>query len=140
MTQAVTKTSRARKSSATSKPSGGILWLASPADKDYPAAVAYLGLSYAPKQAKKLVAGLQAATTEQRAAKDIFRASGLPILGSSDHHVQKELSHIQKGDALSPILLVRDEQHGRAVIADGYHRLCAAFELDQDALIPCRIV
>jgi len=35
---------------------------------------------------------------------------------------------------------VRDEAAGKVVIADGYHRLCAVYLFDEDALIPCRIV
>ena len=140
MIQAPANPGGPRRLRAARKPSGGILWLASPADKDFPAAVSYLSLSCATKQAKKLVAALRVAAPEQREAKDIFRASGLPMLGTSDHHVEKELTHIRKGDALSPILLVRDEARGRVVVADGYHRLCAAYAVDQDALIPCRIV
>jgi hypothetical protein len=27
-----------------------------------------------------------------------------------------------------------------AIIADGYHRLCAVYSLNEDALIPCKIV
>jgi len=38
------------------------------------------------------------------------------------------------------ILLVRDKARGRVVIADGYHRLCAVYTFDEDALIPCKIV
>jgi hypothetical protein len=26
------------------------------------------------------------------------------------------------------------------VIADGYHRVCASYHLDEDAAIPCRLV
>ena len=38
------------------------------------------------------------------------------------------------------ILLVRDEPHGKVVIADGYHRLCAVYGFDEDAWIDCKIV
>jgi hypothetical protein len=26
------------------------------------------------------------------------------------------------------------------IIADGYHRLCAVYSIDEDAVIPCKIV
>jgi len=26
------------------------------------------------------------------------------------------------------------------IIADGYHRMCAVYSFDEDALIPCKIV
>jgi hypothetical protein len=35
---------------------------------------------------------------------------------------------------------VRDPARGKVVIADGYHRVCAAYTFDEDALIPCKIV
>ncbi len=42
--------------------------------------------------------------------------------------------------ALSPLLLVRDELNGLVIIADGYHRLCAIYRFDEDAMIFCKIV
>ena len=41
---------------------------------------------------------------------------------------------------LSPLLLVRNSPNGKVIIADGYHRLCAVYFTDEDALIPCKIV
>ena len=73
-------------------------------------------------------------------AKDIFRASGLSLLGISNSHVEKDRQKIQAGKELSPLLLIRDSVNGRVIIADGYHRLCAIYSLDEDALIPCKIV
>jgi hypothetical protein len=34
----------------------------------------------------------------------------------------------------------RDQRNGKLVIADGYHRLCAVYTFDEDAIIPCKIV
>ena len=73
-------------------------------------------------------------------AKDIFRASGLSLLGISNSHVEKDRAQIDKGEALSPLLLVRDEKNRKVVVADGYHRLCAVYQVDEDAWIPCKIV
>ena len=49
---------------------------------------------------------------------------------------------VGRGDRLSPVLLVRgDACTSRVlVIADSYHRVCAAHILDEDAEIPCRLV
>jgi hypothetical protein len=47
---------------------------------------------------------------------------------------------IKKGIALSPILLVRSSANGKVIIADGYHRLCAVYSFNEDAIIPCKIV
>ena len=73
-------------------------------------------------------------------AKDIFRASGLSLLGVSNAHVEKDRRKIESGRELSPLLLVRDEANGKVVVADGYHRLCAVYSFDEDAVVPCKIV
>jgi disulfide oxidoreductase YuzD len=54
--------------------------------------------------------------------------------------VRKDARKIKTGDHISPLLLVRDQVNGKVVIADGYHRLCAVYRYDEDALIPCKIV
>ena len=73
-------------------------------------------------------------------AKDIFRASGLSLLGVSNSHVEKDRKKIADGKSLSPILLIRDGRNAKVVIADGYHRLCAVYSYSEDELIPCKIV
>ncbi len=45
-----------------------------------------------------------------------------------------------KGKSLSPLLLVRDQAIGKVVIADGYHRLCAIYQFNEDELIYCKII
>jgi hypothetical protein len=116
-----------------------IRWLAKPEEHDYPAARSYLGLVYHDAAAKGLVQRLRRARVSQFKAKDIFRASGLSRLGVSNEHVEKDRRKIRKGQELAPLLLVRDRQNGKVVIADGYHRLCAVYTFDEDALIPCKI-
>ncbi len=117
-----------------------IQWLDKPQKHDYPAAECYLSLLVRPREARKLVAQLKRAHLVEYAAKDIFRASELPMLRSTDSHVEKERALIILKEALSPLLLCRDPVHGKLVIADGYHRLCAVYSFDEDAMIPCRIV
>lgn len=116
------------------------LWLDAPEAHNYPAAASYLALIYPPSRVTKYVAALRSAKPSEFKAKDIFRASQLSLLGVSNSHVDKNLKKIDSGIPLSPILLVRDTEHGRVVVADGYHRLCAVYAHDEDALIPCRIV
>jgi hypothetical protein len=62
------------------------------------------------------------------------------LLGDSNFHVEKDRKKIQEGKSLSPILLVRDQEHGKVIIADGYHHLCAVYSFNEDELIPCKIV
>ncbi|HYM26905.1 MAG TPA: hypothetical protein VET66_02050 [Steroidobacteraceae bacterium] len=114
-------------------------WLAAPEEHDYPAARSYLGLVYDDAAAKRLVQKLRRARISQFKAKDIFRAAGLSLLGVSNAHVEKDRKKIRKGVKLAPLLLVRDGQNGKVVIADGYHRMCAVYSFDEDALIPCKI-
>ena len=83
---------------------------------------------------------LRRASMSQFAAKDIFRASGLSLLGISDAHVEKDRKKIQSAEQLSPLLLIRDSVIGKVIIVDGYHRLCAVYSHDENALIPCKIV
>jgi hypothetical protein len=118
----------------------GIKWLPEPEEKDYPAAASYLSLLYDTKSVNAITGKLKAAPVTKFKAKDIFRASGLSLLGVSNSHVEKDRRKIEDGKPLSPILLVRDEPNGRVIIADGYHRLCAGYSFDEDECIPCKIV
>ena len=117
-----------------------IKWLAEPDAHDYPAAGSYLNLLYPKKTARALVKKLERAEMAEFKSKDIFRASALALLSSDNSHVRKDRKKIEAGQKLSPLLLVRDEAHGKVLIADGYHRLCAVYSFDEDAVIPCKIV
>jgi hypothetical protein len=117
-----------------------IKWLNEPEEHDYPAALSYLSLLYDKKTATTHVNKLKRASKTQFKAKDIFRASGLSLLGVSNAHVKKDQQKIQSGRGLSPLLLIRDSAIGKVIIADGYHRLCATYSYDEDAVIPCKIV
>ena len=116
-----------------------INWQNQPEGHDYPAALSYLSLLYDEKTTTTYVKALKRASISQFKAKDIFRASGLSLLGVSNAHVKKDQQKIQSGLGLSPLLLIRDSANGKVVIADGYHRLCAAYSYDEDAVIPCKI-
>ena len=122
------------------KKSNEVVWLDAPEDHDYPAAASYLALTSGPKRVEKLIFNLRKAKVSHFKAKDIFRASGLSLLGVSNSHVEKDRKKIQKAIALSPLLLVRDNDLGKVIVADGYHRLCAVYSINEDALIPCQIV
>ena len=115
-------------------------WLDEPEEHDYPAAASYLNLIYDDKTVAGYVQQLRRAAVTGFKAKDIFRASGLSLLGISNSHVEKDREKIRAGRKLAPLLLVRDRAHGRVIIADGYHRLCSVYAFDEDALIPCKIV
>jgi hypothetical protein len=117
-------------------------WKPEPEDHDFPAAGAYLSLLIAPDQAASLATALQKASTEIRKAKDLLRASELALLDADNAHVAADLEKVKKGVFLSPVLLVRGDLPTRRplTVADGYHRICASYHIDENADIPCRVV
>lgn len=121
---------------------GASLWKERPEDHDYGAADNYLSLILPQATAKRLVSQLRSARGLERKAKDLLRASGLAFLPADDRHVMSDLAKINSGKLLSPVLLVRGRAAGGIplIVADGYHRICAVRHLDEDAVVPCRIV
>lgn len=117
-----------------------VKWLKLPEEHDYPAAESYLNLLYEPKIAKNFIAQLKLAKVQTFKSKDIFRASNLSLLGISNSHVRKNKKKIADGKSISPLLLVRNKTNDKVIIADGYHRMCAVYWFDEDALISCKII
>jgi hypothetical protein len=117
-----------------------IKWLSKPQERNYTAAMSYLSLLYDEPTAATHVDKLKRARMSKHKAKDSFRASGLSLLGLSNFHVKMDKKKIKARKALSPLLLIRDINNGKVIIADGYHRLCAVYSYYEDALIPCKIV
>lgn len=117
-----------------------IKWLSEPEERDYLAATSYLSLMYDESKTSAYMEKLRRSSISEFKAKDIFRASRLSLLGISNAHVEKDQQKIEAGQALRPLLLIRDSANGRVIIADGYHRLCAIYPYDEDAIVPCKIV
>lgn len=111
-------------------------WLPDPVEHDFQAAIDYLELLFSPSTAKKIVDQLRSTKTSNKKAKDILRASRLPLLPKKNVHVQEDLQKVKSGKRLSPVLLVRNQP---LIIADGYHRLCSIYYLSEDIEIPCRL-
>jgi hypothetical protein len=116
-----------------------IKWMSKPEDHDYTAARSYLSLLYDEPTSAVHVDKLKRAPVSKFKAKDIFRASDLSLLGVSNFHVKVDRKKIKSGKTLSPLLLIRDPDNGKVIIADGYHRLCAVYSYDENAVIPCKI-
>jgi hypothetical protein len=114
-------------------------WSKQPIDEDYRAALGYLSLIVATPQAKRLVRRMRNTRPIKRAAKDLLRASSLPVLPREDAAVARDMKKIQKGKALSPVLLVQGDAYKAAalIVADGYHRICAAYHEDESAEVVC---
>lgn len=75
-------------------------------------------------------------------AKDILRASRLPLLPKKNPNVQKHLAKWKAGEKTSPVLLrVRPDADARPLeVADGYHRVCAAYWVDENSEVRCFLV
>ena len=88
------------------------------------------------------MAALKLAPSVRHQAKDLLRASGLALLPIDNVHVASDLAKIDRGEPLSPVLLVRgDFRRGVPLtIADGYHRVCASYHVNENADIPCLLV
>ena len=117
-------------------------WKDEPDDHDFPAASDYLSLVMADHAVAAAVASLRTAPLIRRKAKDLLRASRLALLAPDNPHVAGDLDKVRKGERLSPVLLVRGHAaSGVALtVADGYHRICASYHIDENADIPCRLV
>jgi hypothetical protein len=118
-----------------------LIWKKKPEAEDYHGALNFLSLICSDTEAKKLVNALRKAKTTERAAKDLLRASELPLLPRDEPHVDDDLKRIHKGKPLAPILLVQGEitKGIPLIVADGYHRICAICYFDENAPIPCRM-
>jgi len=117
-----------------------IRWATEPAGSDYAAAATYLSLLLDEGQADAIARHLTTAPPVCHRANDLLRASALALLPVDDPEVAKDLKKVRKGRQLPPVLLVRGDLGRRPVtVADGYHRICASYHLDEDADIPCRI-
>jgi len=117
-----------------------VRWLDEPEDKDYAAARSYLSLLLPEPALDGVIEQLRAAAAGSWRAKDILRASRLPLLKPNQStEVAEKAAKIRDKVPLSPILLVVLRPDVVAQIADGYHRTCAAFLADEDTLVPGRI-
>jgi hypothetical protein len=118
-----------------------VIWSKNPTHEDFTAAQIYLSLICSPARVRTLVVKLRRTRIVNHAAKDLLRASGLPLLPDDEKHVAADLKRIHKGKALSPVLLVQGSmKHGVPLtVADGYHRICASCHFDENAVIACRL-
>jgi hypothetical protein len=113
-------------------------WKDDPEAQDFPSAASYLSLLIGPAAAAKRVKALRREQALRHfAAKDILRAAGLPLLGPDDSEVAADLDKVKMGKKLSPVLLL---QGIPLWVADGYHRICASYHLDEKTPVPCRMV
>lgn len=118
-----------------------VRWSTTPDEHDYVAAAAYLSLLTDAPISVAVADALRTAPVVKHRANDLLRAGVLPLLPRSDPEVAKDLAKVKKGERVSQVLLVRGQLHSNRplTVADGYHRICASYHLDEDAPISCRI-
>jgi hypothetical protein len=119
-----------------------LVWKGKPESEDYDGAHRDMSLLYSDVEAAKVLRALREAKTSEYPAKDLLRASDLPLHQRDDPHVDANLKRIHKGKPLAPILLLRGakSQGITLTVADGYHRICAICHYDKNAPIRRRMV
>lgn len=115
-------------------------WQDEPEEHDFPAATSFLSLLFSETAAAVIVDRLRQASASSYKAKDLLRAARLEPLPRGDPEVGNDLKKVARGERLSPVLLVRPGGGAPLIVADGFHRICASYHLDEDAAIPCRLV
>jgi hypothetical protein len=114
-----------------------IQWLDDVADHDYESAYNYLSLKFDPDRAKDMVARMKKSKLTSRRANDILRATGLSPLELTDPGVRRDILKLLTGEKLSPVLVVA--QKAGTDIADGYHRVSLAYNIDPFMMVPLRL-
>jgi hypothetical protein len=114
-----------------------IAWLDDVAKHDYAAAYNYLSLRFDEDRAGEVVDRMKKSKLTLRRANDILRATGLTALPLTDPGVKRDLLTLLSGGKLSPVL-VCDQKMG-ADIADGYHRVSLAYNIDPFMSVPLRL-
>ncbi len=112
-------------------------WLDDVEGHDFDAAFSYLSLRWTEEAAEKMVAALRKAKLTTRRPNDILRACDRTALPIDDPGVRRDLGKVIDGKKLSPVLLM--SHPGGADIADGFHRVSLAYNIDPFAPMPLRI-
>jgi hypothetical protein len=122
-----------------------VRWLDEPEEKDYLAAHSFLSMVLGPSVLgpsvlAETIAGLRVAPLGRWMAKDILRAAGLPPRRPKQSaEVAEKVKQVRRGTPISPVLLVGGIRE-YLVIADGYHRVSAAYRVDEGTLVPGRLL
>ena len=77
-------------------------WMDEPEEHDFPAAGDYLSLVMSEAEVAAVVDALRKASLVRRKAKDLLRASQLPLLPADNAHVAADLKKVAGGKRLSP--------------------------------------
>jgi hypothetical protein len=118
------------------------VWRDEPSEKHYKAAASYLGLRLPSADVTRLMALFRVAPVEKLPAKDLLRASGLDAVPRDDPRVAKKVKRIGAGRRLAPVMLVRGDldRNRPLIVADGFHRICAAKAAKSGAKVACKVI
>ena len=119
--------------------SPSITWLDDANPADYDAAGHYLALVDIQKNIDKFVADLKAGAIVEYKATDLLRAAHLAVPKADDRPTRDQIKKIKHGEAVSPVLLVRAPALKKVIVADGFHRICAAYRIDPDVVLHCKL-
>lgn len=118
------------------------IWQERAAKDDIEAAGLYLGMLLNNKGISRVLASFRKCSAVMLEAKDVLRASDLPLLEKDDPKVAEDLKRIEKRKKLSPVLLVQGDLAAGVpmTIADGYHRVCASYYWDEKCPVACCVI
>jgi hypothetical protein len=74
-----------------------VKWFSKPQEQDYTAAKSYLSLLFDEQTVSNHCEALKQAPTVEFEAKDLFRASELPLLGTNNSHVKRIKNGLSPG-------------------------------------------
>ena len=106
---------------------------------DYEAAGHYLALVDIQKNIDKTLADLKAGAIVEYKATDLLRAAQLIVPKADDRPTREQIKKIKHGEPVSPVLLVRVPALRKVIVADGFHRICAAYRIDPDVVLHCKL-
>jgi len=116
-----------------------ITWQDDAPPSDYEAAGHYLSLVDVQKNIDKALADLKAGAIVEYKATDLLRAAQLAVPKADDRPTREQIKKIKRGEPVSPVLLVRVPALKKVIIADGFHRICAAYRIDPDVVLHCKL-
>lgn len=107
-------------------------------DKHYDNADDFLSLQWTPERAAPVIDRLRDQGFSKNRPGDLLRAAGLEALSLDDNGVVQELRKALIDGELMPLLVVNLPKG--IIIADGYHRCCAAYRVAPFHKVPLKIV
>lgn len=119
-----------------------VMWSHQCDPEDFGHALDFLSLCMDPDDAEAYVDDLkddaEKGKIEHYKVVDIFRAA--KATPATDDHAQEMVKKMNSGTKIAPVMLVRGEKSktgSHPIIADGFHRLSAAYSIDPEMCVPC---